>query len=173
MGICNQARSKLGRTRRTARANPIHDFRPCRRPRPIRGLQRPPKHSLQPLIQHQMQHRLDRPQITRAQPPIQPLNALVPHNLSYAVDAIPIPTRLRRRCLAPRRLRPVKLQPRLHEPNRVRRRGRGDPRADGCLRVHQCRVLPAVQPIRPDPFAIPINVELDRLRWHHARETGP
>lgn len=70
------------------------------------------------------------------------------------------------------RLRPIELQPRLDQPNRIRRRRRRYPSANGSLGMNECGIF-VVQHISPDPLAVPIHVELDRSRRHHARKTWP
>lgn len=169
VGICDQVGRKLGRPRCTTGTNPMYNLSPGGGPSVLRVVQGPAKTRLQSFIQNQMQRRLDRPEVTRAQSTIQPPNALMSQHLSHTIDAVPVPPFWR---LAAGGLRPVELQSCLDEPDRVRGRRRCYPRENSGLRVYQCGILPAVQPARPQSFAIPVHVEFNRCRRYYPRQTG-
>lgn len=125
---------------------------------------------LQPLVQHPLQRRLGDTKIAGAQALEEATDAFVPEYLPYAVQAIPV-------LPLGRVARPlgdvlVQLQPRLDQPNWIRRSAGRNARRDRRAQVHPCRFLPSVEIVRDQTFAVAIDVEIDGPRRNDTYEVG-
>lgn len=132
MGISNQSSSKFGRTSRTGCTNPASDFPLRRRIRSIRRDERSLQDTLQPLIQDQVQGRLSRTEVTRAETLVQTAKTFLTKDLADAVETILVPA-VSGTCLSL-----VELQTSLHEPDGICCGGGGNAGGDSGLRVDEC-----------------------------------
>jgi hypothetical protein len=158
MRVRDQARDALGRAGRAEHARPFE-----RAAAALGGL----RELLEALVQRPLDHALGHAKEARAQPLVEPAHARLGRDRADHAQAAADAAH-GGRARAPL----FELQPRLHDPDRVRA-GRSDDAGDGGRgEVHERGLAPAVEVLRDQLLAVPVREEVDASRGDDADERG-
>lgn len=167
--IANKNGAEFRQTGSAACAKPVHGTRRSAIITPGSGSFVVFRHDkLQLLVERQVHRRLHGAQVTRRNASVETPESFFPDNLRETIQTILV-SPLHQRTLGIRP-RPVQLQPRFHEPDRIRAGGREHARGTSREHMAQHCVLVADPLLRNEAFDVSVGVEFDRAGGDDAYE---